>query len=205
MPQILQGAFPIPCVSPEEPGIWLARVGLYPATWGHFPSLALTAFCSHLAFPIQCLQSCALSSLLFCCLSLPCAQEPHWAHAVLALGWEHWLCQWGLVCKLQGECGNRAEKNHCNIQFCISVVRKSDGKVICYCGCGCEPGWARWWWWGPETPLVQGRVMVSEVQGTFCVPVGSILGHQSLKPLVTSQGSRAVQCPGMLQQRMHTK
>lgn len=114
MTQILQEAFPItwahPCVSPEEPGIWLGRVGLFPATQGHSPSLSLTAFYSHLAFPIQCLQSCAHSPLLFCCLSLPCAQGPHWAHPMLALRWEHWLCQQQLLCKLQGECGNRVEK-----------------------------------------------------------------------------------------------
>lgn len=103
-------------------------------------------------------------------------------HTGLMLCWR-WagntrLCQWGLCCKLQGGCGNRAGKNHCSIQFCISVVRKSDGKVIYYCACGCEPGWTGWWW-GPATPVVQGRVVVCEVQGTVCVPVGSILGWQS--------------------------
>lgn len=157
---------------------------LYPATEGHFPSLSLTAFCRQLAFPIQCLQSCAFSSLLFSCLSLPCAQGSHWAHPVLALGWEHWLCQLGLLCKLQAECGNSAGKKHSSVQSCISVVRKSNGKVIYYCAYGCEPGWARWWWWGPAGPLVQDRLVVCD---TVCVPVGSILGWQSLKPLVASQ------------------
>lgn len=56
-----------------------------------------------------------------------------------------------------------------------------------------QPPWSRTSWW-----CVQYKGMV-------CVPVGSILGWQSLKPLVTSQGSSAVQCPGMLQQRMLTK
>lgn len=172
---------------------------------GPFPFPVTNSFLQSSCLSMQCLQSCALSSLLFSLLSLSCAQGPRWAHPVLVLGWEHWLCQWGLLCKLQGECGNRVGKNHCSVQLCISVVRKTDGKVIYYYACDCEPGRAWWWWWGPATPLLQDRLVMCDIEGTVSVPVGSILGRQSLKPFVTSLASSAVPCPGMLQQRMLTK
>lgn len=95
---------------------------------------------------------------------------------MLALGWEHWLCQWRLLCKLEGECGTGAEKYHYSIQFCISVVRKSNGKVIYDYACGYEPGWARWWWRGPATPLVQDELVVCAVQRDGLCPCGQHFG-----------------------------
>lgn len=58
---------------------------------------------------------------------------------------------------------------------------------------------------GDLQPPVQDRLVVCDIQETVVSLWTAFLGWQSLKPLVTSQGSSAVQCPGMLQQRMLTK
>lgn len=58
---------------------------------------------------------------------------------------------------------------------------------------------------GTCKPPGPGQAGACAVQGMVRVPVGSILGWQSLKALVTSPGSSAVQCTGVLQQRMLTK
>lgn len=158
MTRALQGASPIPwahpSVPPEEPGVWPGGVGLdHPCHVGSppFPAHRWQLFRNPFAFPLWGSQSCALSSVSYAapwpwerCSGCPPGWGPRWAQPVLAAGRERWLNERRLLCKLQGRAWERrGRKTTVSIQFCISVGRKSDGKVICYCACRCEAGRAQ--------------------------------------------------------------
>ena len=114
------------------------------------PCSLLTALRSRLAFPLQRLQS-PLQPLVLLLVAAVGAELRLFPSPATALGTARPGTGLGALARraelsLQitgASVGTEGERTPVSIQFCISVGRKSDGKVIWYRACRCEPGRAR--------------------------------------------------------------